>query len=79
MSNKILMNCIPNRNIILKIQQIHESINNSKQNLKDSYKPQNQGTVLNNNYIHDVRYFIKTSIKIRYKQIRHLKTKLFVF
>ena len=44
MSNKILMNCIPNRNILLKIQQIQESINNSEQNLKDSYKPTNQGT-----------------------------------
>ena len=79
MSNKILMNCIPNRNILLKIQQIQESINNSEQNLKDSYKTTNQGTNLNNNYIHDVRRFIRASIKIRYKQIRYLKTKLFVF
>ena len=34
MSNKILMNCIPNRNILLKIQQIQESINNFEQILK---------------------------------------------
>ena len=79
MSNKILMNCFPNRNILLKIQQIQESINNSEQNLKDSYKTTNQGTNLNNNHIHDVRRFIRASIKIRNKQIRYLKTKLFVF
>nr|KAJ0185598.1 hypothetical protein LSAT_V11C900485610 [Lactuca sativa] len=59
----------------LKIQ-IQESINNSEQNLKDSYKTTNQGTNLNNNHIHDVRRFIRASIKIRNKQIRYLKTNL---
>lgn len=54
MSNKILMNCIPNKDILLKIQQIQKYINNSKQNLKDSCKPTHLDTILNNNHLHDL-------------------------
>lgn len=78
MSNKVLMNSIPNKKILLNIKLIEESIENSEQLLIDSYVGY-VATPLNNWHLHDARSLIRASIRCRHKQISRLKAKLFVF